>query len=54
MPDRHILEGVVVVYETTHELQRKKIDGVVLKYILRKYEKVKWPSITENNANERA
>jgi hypothetical protein len=31
MPGRHILEGVVVLHETIHELHRKKMDGVLFK-----------------------
>jgi hypothetical protein len=31
MPGRHILEGVLVLHETIHELHRKKMDGVLLK-----------------------
>ena len=29
MPGRHILEGVVVLHKTIHELHRKKIDRVI-------------------------
>jgi len=44
MPDRHILEGVVVLHETIHELHRKKLNGVLLKIDFEKaYDKVKWP-----------
>jgi hypothetical protein len=43
MPGRHILEGVVILHETIHELQRKKMDGVLLKLDFEKaYDKVKW------------
>ena len=43
MPRRHILEGVVVLHETQHELQRKKLNGVILKLNFKKaYDKVKW------------
>jgi len=43
MPRRHILEGVVVLHETLHELQRKKLNGVILKLDFEKaYDKVKW------------
>jgi hypothetical protein len=43
MPDRHILEGVVILHETIHELHRKKLDGVLLKLDFEKaYDKVKW------------
>jgi hypothetical protein len=39
---RNILEGVVVLHETTHELHRKKIDGVLFKINFEKaYDKVK-------------
>jgi hypothetical protein len=31
MPGRHILEGVVILHETIHELHRKKLNGVLLK-----------------------
>jgi hypothetical protein len=43
MPGRHILEGVVILHETIHELHRKKMDGVLLKLDFEKaYNKVKW------------
>ena len=42
MPGWNILEGVVVLHETIHELQRKKIDGVLFKIDFEKaYDKVK-------------
>jgi hypothetical protein len=31
MPGRHILEGVLVLHETVHEIHRKKLDGVIMK-----------------------
>jgi hypothetical protein len=43
MPGRHILEGVVILHETIHELHRKKLDGVLLKLDFEKaYDKFKW------------
>jgi hypothetical protein len=43
MPGRHILEGVLVLHETIHEIKRKKLDGVILKLDFEKaYDKVKW------------
>jgi hypothetical protein len=43
MPGRYILEGVVVLHETIHELHRKNLDGVLLKIDFDKaYDKVKW------------
>ena len=43
MPGRNILEGVVVLHETIHELHMKKMDGVLFKIDFEKaYDKVKW------------
>jgi hypothetical protein len=43
LPGRNILEGVVVLHETIHELHRKKMDGVLFKIDFEKaYDKVKW------------
>jgi hypothetical protein len=41
MSGRHILEGVVILHETIHELHRKKLDGVLFKIDFEKaYDKV--------------
>lgn len=41
---RNILEGVVILHETIHELHRKKQSGVILKIDFEKaYDNVKWP-----------
>lgn len=43
MPGRNILEGVVLLHETLHELHSKKLDGVLVKVDFEKaYDKVKW------------
>jgi hypothetical protein len=43
---RYIMEGVVILYETIHELHRKKQDGVILKLDFKKaYDNLKWPFI---------
>jgi hypothetical protein len=43
MPDRNIMEGVVVLHETIHELHTKKQNGVIFKiYFEKAYDKVKW------------
>jgi hypothetical protein len=43
MSGRHILEGVIVLHETIHELHRKNMDGVLFKIDFEKaYDKVKW------------
>jgi hypothetical protein len=48
MPGRHILEGVVILHETIHELHRKKMDGVLFKIDFEKaYDKVKWPFLQQ-------
>jgi hypothetical protein len=41
MPGRNIMEGVVMLHETIHELHRKKMNGVILKLNFEKaYDKV--------------
>lgn len=43
MPSRHILEGVIFLHGTIHELHRQKKDGVLFKIDFKKsYDKVKW------------
>ena len=43
MPGGNIMEGVVILHETIHELHTKKRDGVILKIDFEKaYDKVKW------------
>jgi hypothetical protein len=41
MPETHILEGVLILHETIHELHMKKMDGVLFKIDFEKaYDKV--------------
>jgi len=43
MPGRNIMEGVVILHETIHQLHTKKRDGVIFKIDFEKtYDKVKW------------
>jgi hypothetical protein len=43
MPDRNIMEGVIMLHETIHEMHRKKMNGVILKLDFEKaYDKVIW------------
>jgi hypothetical protein len=45
---RNIMEGVVVLHETIHELRRKKDCGVILKLDVEKaYDKIKWPFVQQ-------
>jgi hypothetical protein len=46
LPRRNIMEGVVILHETIHELHQKKQSGVILKIDFEKdYDKVKWSFI---------
>ena len=48
MPARNILEGVVVLHETLHEIHSKQLDAVVFKVDFEKaYDKVKWPFLQQ-------
>ena len=43
LPSRNIMEGVVVLHETIHELHRKKKSAVIFKIDFEKaYDKVMW------------
>ncbi|WVZ53557.1 LOW QUALITY PROTEIN: hypothetical protein U9M48_004480 [Paspalum notatum var. saurae] len=43
LPGRNIMEGVVVLHETLHELHRKNLNGVIFKIDFEKaYDKVHW------------
>jgi hypothetical protein len=44
LPGRNILEGVVILHETVHELRREKMKGIIMKLDFEKaYDKVSWP-----------
>jgi hypothetical protein len=48
IPGRHIMEGVVLLHETIHDLHKKKQDGVILKLDFEKaYDKIEWPFIQQ-------
>jgi hypothetical protein len=48
VPGRNILEGVVILHETIHELRMKKMDGVLFKIDFEKaYDKEKWDFLQE-------
>ena len=48
IPGRYIMEGVVTLHETIHELHRKKQDGVILKLNFEKaYDELKWPFVQQ-------
>jgi hypothetical protein len=43
---RNIMEGVVILHETIHELHMRKQNGVILKIDFEKaYDKIKWPFV---------
>ncbi|WVZ53561.1 hypothetical protein U9M48_004484, partial [Paspalum notatum var. saurae] len=43
LPGRKIMEGVVVLHETLHELHRKNLNGVIFKIDFEKaYDKMRW------------
>lgn len=45
---RYILDGVVILHETLHELKRRKLKGVILKIDFEKaYDSVKWSFVRE-------
>ena len=48
IPGRNIMEGVVILHETIHELHTKKLNGVIFKVDFEKaYDKVKWHFIQQ-------
>jgi hypothetical protein len=48
IPGRYILEGVVILHETLHELRVSKVPGVILKLDFEKaYDKVSWKFMME-------
>jgi hypothetical protein len=48
IPGRNIMEGVIVLYETLHEMHRKKQMGVILKIDFEKaYDKFNWNFIQQ-------
>jgi hypothetical protein len=43
LPGRNIMEGVIVLHETIHEMHRKKQNGLIFKIDFEKaYEKINW------------
>jgi hypothetical protein len=48
LPGRNILEGVVILHKTLHELRRKKTKGIIIKLNFKKaYDKVSWTFLME-------
>jgi hypothetical protein len=48
LPGRNIMEGMIILHETIHELHRKKQNGVILEIEFEKaYDKVKWPFVKQ-------
>ena len=48
IPDRNILEGVVILHETLHSLKAQKEEGIILKLDFEKaYDRVSWGFLEE-------
>jgi hypothetical protein len=48
LPGRNIMEGVVILHETIHEMHRKNQSGAILKIDFEKaYDKVKWAFVRQ-------
>lgn len=48
IPGRNILDGIVIIHETLHELRVKKQKGIVMKLDFEKaYDKVQWSFLVE-------
>jgi hypothetical protein len=48
IPSRNIMEGVILLHETIHEMHRKKQDGVILKIDFKKvYDKINWSFVQQ-------
>jgi hypothetical protein len=48
IPGRNILEGVVILHETMHEIRKKKKKGIIMKLDFEKaYDKVQWSFLFE-------
>jgi hypothetical protein len=49
IPGRNIMEGVVVLHETIHDIYRKKMSGVILKIDFKKtYDKINWDFLQQS------
>ena len=48
LPGRNIMEGVIVLHKTIHQLHKKKQSGVIFKIDFEKaYDKVKWSFVQQ-------
>jgi hypothetical protein len=48
LPGRNIMEGVIVLHETIHEMHRKKQDGLIFKIDFEKaYDKINWSFVQQ-------
>jgi hypothetical protein len=48
LPGRNIMEGVIILHKTIHEMHRKKQDGVILKIDFENaYDKINWSFVQQ-------
>jgi hypothetical protein len=48
LPGRNIMEGVIVLHETIHEMHRKKENGLIFKFDFEKaYDKINWSFVQQ-------
>jgi hypothetical protein len=48
LPERNIMEGVIVLHEIIHEMHRKKQNGLIFKIIFEKtYDKINWSFVQQ-------
>jgi hypothetical protein len=48
LPGRNIMEGMIVLHETIHEMHRKKQDGLIFKIDFKKvYNKINWSFVQQ-------
>jgi hypothetical protein len=48
LPGRNIMEGVIILHETLHEMHQKKQNGIIFKIDFEKaHDKIKWSFVKQ-------